>query len=163
MSTMMLGRLISRPILHSQIVDYFIRTTSLASGFCGPDWLAASMPHVRCASTKSGGDEKKYPARFAEVQRLLYQAEERYKAAGGGVEPIPKITLDHVAIGYARSGGSGGQNVNKVNTKVDMRFSVRNAHWLNERVRERIMQMEKGRINKAGEIVFSSSKTRAQQ
>ncbi|KZV58258.1 hypothetical protein F511_01109 [Dorcoceras hygrometricum] len=96
---------------------------------------------VRCAATKSGGEDKKSPARMAEVQRLLYQAEERYKAAGGGVEPIPKITLDRVTISYARSGGPGGQNVNKVNTKVDMRFNVKNADWLSERVRDRIMQM----------------------
>ncbi|XP_073303434.1 uncharacterized protein [Primulina huaijiensis] len=118
---------------------------------------------VRCAATKSGGEDKKSPARLAEVQRLLYQAEERYKAAGGGVEPIPKITLDRVTISYARSGGPGGQNVNKVNTKVDMRFNVKNADWLSERVRERILQMEKNRINKDGEIVISSTKTRTQK
>ncbi|KAL3818172.1 hypothetical protein ACJIZ3_004077 [Penstemon smallii] len=100
-------------------------------------WRAPSA--IRCAS---GGEEKKSPARLVEVQRLLYQAEERYKAAGGGVEPIPKITIDHVTVSYARSGGPGGQNVNKVNTKVDMRFNVKNAHWLSERVRERILQME---------------------
>lgn len=28
-----------------------------------------------------------------------------------------------------------------VNTKVDMRFNVKNAHWLSERVKEKIMQM----------------------
>ncbi|GFP81812.1 peptidyl-tRNA hydrolase ict1 mitochondrial [Phtheirospermum japonicum] len=118
---------------------------------------------VRCASTKPGAGEKKSPARMVEVQRLLYEAEERYKAAGGGVEPIPQITLDHVTVSYARSGGPGGQNVNKVNTKVDMRFNVKNAHWLSERVREKIMQMEKNRINKDGELVISSTKTRTQK
>ncbi|KAJ6415329.1 hypothetical protein OIU84_004174, partial [Salix udensis] len=61
------------------------------------------------------------------------------------------------------SGGPGGQNVNKVNTKVDMRFNVTNAYWLSDRIRERIMQMEKNRINKDGEIVISSTKTRTQK
>lgn len=113
----------------------------------------------RCASTKSG----KSPARLVEVQRLLYQAEERYKPAGGGVEPIPKVTLDHVKISYANSGGSG-QGFNKaVNTKVDMRFNVKNALWLDEKVRERIMQMEKNRITKDGDIVISSKKSKAQK
>lgn len=28
-----------------------------------------------------------------------------------------------------------------VNTKVDMRFNVKNAYWLSDRIRERIMQM----------------------
>lgn len=113
----------------------------------------------RCASTKSG----KSPARLVEVQRLLYQAEERYKPAGGGVEPIPKITLDHVKISYANSGGSG-QGFNKaINTKVDMRFNVKNALWLDEKVRERIMQMEKSRITREGDIVISSKKSKAQK
>ncbi|KAL7111461.1 hypothetical protein ACP275_05G089400 [Erythranthe tilingii] len=153
-STMMLARSIFRPTLHPQIPLRLFRTNlPPVTGFGA----------FRCAATKSGGQDKKSPARLAEVQRLLYQAEERYKAAGGGVEPIPKITLEHVTIGYARSGGPGGQNVNKVNTKVDMRFNVKNADWLNERVRERIMQMEKNRINRDGEIVISSTKTRTQK
>ncbi|KAL3820192.1 hypothetical protein ACJIZ3_006097 [Penstemon smallii] len=119
------------------------------------------LDKIRCASTKSGGKYKKPSERLVEVQRLLYQAEERYKTSG--VEPIPKITLDHVKIGYGGSGGGGGQNVKNVSTKVDMRFNVKNAHWLNERVRERIMQMEKHKINKDGEIVISSKKSRAQK
>ncbi|XP_047982291.1 peptidyl-tRNA hydrolase ICT1, mitochondrial-like [Salvia hispanica] len=112
----------------------------------------------RRASTKSG----KSSPRLVEVQRLLYQAEERYKPSGG-VEPIPRVTLDHVKISYANRGG-GGQGFNKaVNTKVDMRFNVKTAEWLDEKVRERIMQMEKHRINKDGEIVISSKKSKAQK
>ncbi|PKI49488.1 hypothetical protein CRG98_030105 [Punica granatum] len=44
-----------------------------------------------------------------------------------------------------------------------MRFNVKNAYWLSDRIRERIMQMEKNRINKDGEIVISSTKTRTQK
>ncbi|CAA0831487.1 Class I peptide chain release factor [Striga hermonthica] len=163
MKTTVLSRLISRPTFHLQIFNHAHRTISQANGARGSDF-PASMAHVRCASTKSGGKEKKQSARLAEVQKLLYQAEERYKADGSGVEPVPKLTLEHVTIGYARSGGSGGQNANNiVNSKIEMRFNVKNALWLNEKVRERIMQMEKYRINKDGEIVITSSKTRTQQ
>ncbi|KAH7549549.1 hypothetical protein JRO89_XS13G0048700 [Xanthoceras sorbifolium] len=103
----------------------------------------------------------KVSARLSQVHQLLQQAEERASSAGN--EPVPKITLDHVNVSFARSGGPGGQNVNKVNTKVDMRFNVKNAYWLSDRIRERIMQLEKNRINKDGEIVISSTKTRTQK
>lgn len=43
----------------------------------------------RYSSTKAG----KPPRRLVEVQRLLYQAEERYNPSGHGVEPIPDVTL----------------------------------------------------------------------
>uniref|UniRef100_A0A5B7AVB2 Prokaryotic-type class I peptide chain release factors domain-containing protein n=1 Tax=Davidia involucrata TaxID=16924 RepID=A0A5B7AVB2_DAVIN len=116
---------------------------------------------VRCAASGSTDGGKKASARLSQVQQLMLEAEER--AASAGNEPIPKITIDHVTVSFARSGGPGGQNVNKVNTKVDMRFNVKNAYWLSDRVRERIIQMEKNRINKEGEIVISSTKTRTQK
>ncbi|KAJ8555656.1 hypothetical protein K7X08_013152 [Anisodus acutangulus] len=119
-----------------------------------------SFSSVRCAAAASD-DGKKSPARLVQVQQLLYEAKERAQAAGN--DPIPKITLDHVTVNFARSGGPGGQNVNKVNTKVDMRFNVKNAYWLSDRVREKILQMEKNRINRDGELVISSTKTRTQK
>lgn len=118
-----------------------------------------SYGQIRCAASDS--DRNKVSARLSQVQDLLKEAEERALSAGD--EPTPKITLDQVTVSFARSGGPGGQNVNKVNTKVDMRFNVKNAYWLSERIRERIMQMEKNRINKDGEIVISSTKTRTQK
>ncbi|XP_070038854.1 uncharacterized protein [Nicotiana tomentosiformis] len=122
-----------------------------------------SFSPVRCAAASDGGADngKKSPARLAQVKQLLHEATERAQAAGN--DPIPKITIDHVIVNFARSGGPGGQNVNKVNTKVDMRFNVKNAYWLSDRVREKILQMEKNRINKDGELVISSTKTRTQK
>ncbi|XP_059657432.1 uncharacterized protein LOC132303984 [Cornus florida] len=117
---------------------------------------------IRCAASGSAdGGGKKVSARLSQMQQILFEAEER--AASASNEPIPKITQNHVTVSFARSGGPGGQNVNKVNTKVDMRFNVKNAHWLSDRVKERIMQLEKNRINKDGEIVISSTKTRTQK
>ncbi|KAF8380437.1 hypothetical protein HHK36_027924 [Tetracentron sinense] len=120
-----------------------------------------SSGRIRCMSSDSGEGGKKVSARLSQVHQLLQEAEERALSAGN--EFTPKITLDHVTVSFARSGGPGGQNVNKVNTKVDMRFNVNNAYWLSDRVRERIIQMEKNRINKEGEIVISSTKTRTQK
>ncbi|XP_077246688.1 class I peptide chain release factor isoform X2 [Tasmannia lanceolata] len=116
---------------------------------------------IRCMASDSGAGGKKMSSRLSQMAQLLQEAEDRAFSAGN--DPIPKITLDHVTVSFARSGGPGGQNVNKVNTKVDMRFNVNNAYWLSDRVRERILQMEKNRINKEGEIVISSTKTRTQK
>nr|XP_023887344.1 peptidyl-tRNA hydrolase ICT1, mitochondrial [Quercus suber]XP_023887345.1 peptidyl-tRNA hydrolase ICT1, mitochondrial [Quercus suber]XP_023887346.1 peptidyl-tRNA hydrolase ICT1, mitochondrial [Quercus suber]POE67477.1 isoform 2 of peptidyl-trna hydrolase ict1, mitochondrial [Quercus suber] len=118
-----------------------------------------SFSRIRCAAASDG---KKVSSRLAQVQQLLQEAEDRAVSADIN-QPIPKITLEHVTVNFARSGGPGGQNVNKVNTKVDMRFNVENAYWLSDRIREKIMQMEKNRINKDGELVISSTKTRTQK
>ncbi|WVZ10765.1 hypothetical protein V8G54_015295 [Vigna mungo] len=117
-------------------------------------------PAIRCASSDSHGANR-VPARLSQVNQLLQQAEHR--ALSADQTPPPKITIDHVTVSFARSGGPGGQNVNKVNTKVDMRFNVKNAHWLSDRVRDKILQTEKNRINKDGELVISSTKTRTQK
>uniref|UniRef100_A0A0E0KBA6 Prokaryotic-type class I peptide chain release factors domain-containing protein n=1 Tax=Oryza punctata TaxID=4537 RepID=A0A0E0KBA6_ORYPU len=122
----------------------------------------ASLVRLRCSAAEAGDDGgRKVSARLALTQQVLRDAEER--AASAGSDPAPKITLDRVTVNFARSGGPGGQNVNKVNTKVDMRFNVKEAHWLGERIKERILQTEKNRINKDGELVISSTKTRTQK
>jgi protein subunit release factor B len=61
------------------------------------------------------------------------------------------------------SHGAGGQNVNKVNTKVDMRFNVMKADWLPLRIREKLLVTEKNRVNSDGELVISSTRTRTQK
>ncbi|KAF9617827.1 hypothetical protein IFM89_039009 [Coptis chinensis] len=90
------------------------------------------------AASDSG--DKKFSSRLAQVQQLIHEAEERSLSAVNE-PPTPKIALEHVSVSFARSGGPGGQNVNKVNTKVDMRFNVKKAYWLSDRIRERILQL----------------------
>eukprot|EP01036_Dinobryon_divergens_P050807 gene50807-68020_t len=40
------------------------------------------------------------------------------------------IPLDKVDFNFARSSGPGGQNVNKLNTKAEIRFNVSTADWI---------------------------------
>lgn len=54
------------------------------------------------------------------------------------------------------------RSINTAGTKIIMKLDVKNAHWLSERVRERIMLMERSRI-KDGELVLTSTKTRKQE
>lgn len=79
-----------------------------------------------------------------------------------GISYKGKIPLDRLTIKYARSSGPGGQNVNKVNTKVDLRFHLLSADWIPENVQQKILEREKNRINKEGELVISSTKYRTQ-
>ncbi|KAB2045557.1 hypothetical protein ES319_D01G170500v1, partial [Gossypium barbadense] len=87
-----------------------------------------SFSPIRCAAPDVDAD-RKVSARLSQIQHLLQEAKERASSAGN--EPTPQITL------VLQSGGPGGQNVNK----GDMRFNVKQAYWLSDRIRERIMQM----------------------
>ncbi|GJN08470.1 hypothetical protein PR202_ga26392 [Eleusine coracana subsp. coracana] len=70
----------------------------------------AGLVRLRCLAAGDDGG-KKVSARLALTQQVLRDAEER--AASAGSDPAPKIKLDHVTVNFARSGGPGGQNVNK--------------------------------------------------
>ncbi|EPB89880.1 hypothetical protein HMPREF1544_03263 [Mucor circinelloides 1006PhL] len=73
---------------------------------------------------------------------------------------IPK---DNVSISFSRSSGPGGQNVNKVSTKVDMRLALNKAHsWLPEYAIENLKKSTQLRKSKDNEIIITSDKTRSQ-
>lgn len=50
------------------------------------------------------------------------------------------IPLDKIQVTYSASSGPGGQNVNCVNTKVDLRFQVNSATWLSEEIRTKLLE-----------------------
>jgi ribosome-associated protein len=72
------------------------------------------------------------------------------------------IPLKELSFTFSRSGGPGGQNVNKVNTKVTLHWSVVYSPSLPEDVRELFLQAFPTRINSNGELVLMSQRYRDQ-
>jgi len=64
---------------------------------------------------------------------------------------------------FSRSGGPGGQNVNKVNTKVTLRLRLNELDGLSEAELERVKNLLANRISNDGEIVIISDEERSQR
>ena len=62
----------------------------------------------------------------------------------------------------SRSSGPGGQNVNKVSSKVELRFHILNSSLLTQQEKGLLMEKLALRINKEGELVLVSQSERTQ-
>jgi ribosome-associated protein len=76
----------------------------------------------------------------------------------GGLE----IADDELQFTTSRSRGPGGQNVNKVSTRVTLLFDVENSPSLSDEQRELIRARLHGRINRAGILRVTSQRHRTQ-
>ena len=70
--------------------------------------------------------------------------------------------MQELKIKAARSSGSGGQHVNKVNTKVDLSFSIEESKGLSESEKKRLLSKLAKRINTRGELFLSEEGSRSQ-
>jgi ribosome-associated protein len=64
---------------------------------------------------------------------------------------------------FSRSGGPGGQNVNKVNTKATLRINLDDLAGLTEAECTRLKETLASRITKDGELVIAAREERSQR
>ena len=72
------------------------------------------------------------------------------------------IPDEEVAFATSRSGGPGGQNVNKLETRVTLRFDLSGSAALSEEQKARLRERLATRITRDGVLQVSSQKHRSQ-
>jgi ribosome-associated protein len=70
------------------------------------------------------------------------------------------IPPQELQISFARSSGPGGQNVNKVNSKVMVRWSPAESASLPDEIRARLLARLASRLTRTGELIVVSQRFR---
>lgn len=73
---------------------------------------------------------------------------------------IPSHELD---ITTSRSGGAGGQHVNKTATRITVRWNVRSTRALSDEQKERVLNKLAHKLTNEGELIVHNSASRSQQ
>lgn len=78
------------------------------------------------------------------------------------VTPALTIPDDELKVAFARSSGPGGQNVNKVETQVELRWALAASRALTDADKAWLMSRLATRLTSTGELLVTSSLTRSQ-
>ena len=73
------------------------------------------------------------------------------------------IPSQELSLQFARSSGPGGQNVNKVNTKAQLRWNARESTILPPAVKARFLNRYANRMTADGEMIIASQRHRSQE
>ena len=92
-------------------------------------------------------------------------ADELSNQTGNAIELAPGVTVDEDAVrmGYSRSSGPGGQNVNKLNTRAEVWVPVGAIRGLMPDAVERLMLLAGKRLTKENELHLVAETSRTQE
>lgn len=79
------------------------------------------------------------------------------------ITPSVTIPLDQLHFRFSRSGGAGGQNVNKVETRVELLFDLAGSPSLSQAQRERALRALASYVDSAGVLHVVSDRFRSQE
>src|SRR5690242_4543060 len=78
------------------------------------------------------------------------------------VTPRVTIPAGELSLAFARSGGPGGQNVNKVSSKVELRWNPTTSQALTADDRAWLLHQLQSRLTTDGTLIITSTLTRDQ-
>lgn len=72
------------------------------------------------------------------------------------------IPYHELEITTSRSGGPGGQHVNKTETRITIRWNVKETSVLAEHLKERVLKNLESRLTADGDLIIHNSESRSQ-